>query len=66
MNKIKKRVKFCLKLSKNMRLLNIKVPCDQGIIRNAKVYLLKHYLKSVDENDEIIIPYLKQAIFLIK
>jgi hypothetical protein len=33
-------------------------PCDQGIIRNAKVYyrkgLVKHCVKSVDEKDEII------------
>jgi hypothetical protein len=33
-------------------------PCDQGIIRNAKVYyrkgLVKHCVKSVDEKGEII------------
>ena len=40
-----------------MRLLNIEVPCDQCIIRNAKVYyrngLVNHCLKSVNEKDEI-------------
>ena len=50
-----------------MRLLKIEVPCDQGIIRNAKVYyrkgLVKHCLKPVDEKDEIIMPDLKQPFF---
>jgi hypothetical protein len=45
-------------------------PCDQGIIRNAKVYyrkgLVKHCVKTIEENDEIIMPDLKQAIFLLK
>ena len=45
-------------------------PCDQGTIRNAKVYyrkgLTKHCVKSIDEKGEIIMPDLKQAIFLLK
>jgi hypothetical protein len=42
----------------------------EGIIRNAKVNyrkgLVKHCVKSVDEKDEIIMPDLKQAIFILK
>ena len=45
-------------------------PCDQGIIRSFKAFyrflLTKFCVRMIEEKEELIMPNVKQAIFLIK
>jgi hypothetical protein len=45
-------------------------PCDQGIIRafkaNYRFLLSKFCVRNLDDKDELIMPNVKEAIFMIK